>query len=164
MSHNPTGYKLTEDSEILKTSGHILEIGDKVMMNILVIGEGDLDGVEITSSGVNYWRYMCQHPNEVYTVVGFDYSNDDETSYILSGAMSGNNWYSNELILLPAAKTRFERIKGMTLQEMARELIPMVVYGLCEDGVPGPDAIEEWLSGSPGLLPDAKTSSIPPTD
>lgn len=162
MLQNPTGYKLTEAGEIQETSGHVLEIGDRVLMNILAIGEGDLDGIEITSSGFNYWRYMCQHPNEVYTVTGFEYSNDDKTGYTLSGAMSGNNWYSDELILLPAAKTRFEQIKNMTLQEMARNLIPMIVYELCEDGVPGPETVEKWLAGSPGPLLSAKPGSMQP--
>ena len=118
-------------------------------MNIPVIEDGDLDGVEITASGTNYWRYMCQHPDEIYTVTGFDYSNDDEVGYTLSGAMEGNNWYSNELVLLPTAKTRFEQIRAMTLEEMAESIVPRVVYGLCEDGVPGPEAIKEWLSGRP---------------
>ena len=62
--------------------------------------------------------------------------------------MEGNNWFSNELILLPAPKSRFEEIKSMTFQEMAQNLIPMIVYDLCEDGVPGPEAVEKWLSES----------------
>ena len=118
-------------------------------MNIPVIGAGDLDGIEVTASGVNYWRYMCQHPDEIYTVTGFDYSNNDETGYTLSDAMAGNNWYSNELILVPAADTRFEKIKSMTFEEMSKELVPMVVYGLCEDGIPGPEHIQMWLASSP---------------
>lgn len=132
-----------------ETAGQILKIGDKVRMNIPVIGAGDLDGIEVTASGVNYWRYMCQHPDEIYTVTGFDYSNDDETGYTLSDAMAGNNWYSNELILVPAADTRFEKIKSMTFEEMSKELVPMVVYGLCEDGIPGPEHIQMWLASSP---------------
>lgn len=134
---------------VQNSTGHILEIGDKVRMNLSTIGEGDLDGIEVTSSGFNYWRYMCQHPDEVYTITAFDYTNEDEIGYNLSGAMADNNWYSDELILLPAAKTRFEVIKNMTLQEMAKDLIPMVIHDLCEEGIPGPEAIEEWLSGSP---------------
>ena len=141
-------YKLAEDGQILETTGHLLEVGDRVLMNILAIGEGDLDGIEVTTSGFNYWRYMCQHPDEVYTVTGFDFSEDTEVSYTLSGAMEGNNWFSNELILLPAPKSRFEEIKSMTFQEMAQNLIPMIVYDLCEDGVPGPEAVEKWLSES----------------
>lgn len=132
-----------------ETSGHTLEIGDKVRMNITIIADEDLDGIEYTKSGVNYWRYMNQHPEEVYTVTGLDFSNDDETGYFLSGAMEGNNWLSSELILVPAAKTRFEYIKNMTIEEMAAELIPMIAYDLCEEGVPGIEAIEEWLSGEP---------------
>ena len=59
---------------IKEISGHILEIGDRVKMNIPKIGEGDMDGVEFTLSGENYWRYMNTHPDEVYTVEGFDNS------------------------------------------------------------------------------------------
>ena len=33
---------------IKEISGHILEIGDRVKMNIPKIGEGDMDGVEFT--------------------------------------------------------------------------------------------------------------------
>lgn len=36
---------------IKEISGHILEIGDRVKMNIPKIGEGDMDGVEFTLSG-----------------------------------------------------------------------------------------------------------------
>ena len=48
-------------------SGHVLKVGDRVKMNIEAIGQGDLDGVEFTKSGKNYWLYMNQHPDEVYT-------------------------------------------------------------------------------------------------
>lgn len=106
-------------SNMKEISGHILEIGDRVRMNIEVIGEGDLDGVEYTSTGQNYWRYMNQHPDEVYTVEDFDFTNEDEVAYILSGPMSGNNWYSDELILVPTPTSRFEAIKNMTDVEMA---------------------------------------------
>jgi len=129
-----------------ETSGHILKIGDRVRMNIPAIESEDLDGIEVTKSGFNYWRWMCQHPEEIYMVTGFDYSNDDETGYLLSGAMAGNNWNSSELILMPVAKTRFEQIKNMTLQEMAESLVPMIVYGLCEEGVPNPESVKDWLS------------------
>lgn len=71
---------------IKEISGHILEIGDRVKMNIPKIGEGDMDGVEFTLSGENYWRYMNTHPDEVYTVEGFDNSGA-EPQYILSGRM-----------------------------------------------------------------------------
>ena len=36
-----------------ETSGHLLKVGDRVKMNIPVIGEGDLDGDEITESGLD---------------------------------------------------------------------------------------------------------------
>lgn len=97
-----------------EASGHLLKVGDRVKMNIPVIGEGDLDGVEITASGFDYWRYMNEHPNEVYTVEDIDLSSDDP-QYILSGAMGGNTWYSDELILVPTPESIFEVIKSMTL-------------------------------------------------
>lgn len=128
-------------------SGHLLNIGDPVKMNIKAIGEGDLDGVEITDSGVNYWRYMNQHPDEVYTIVGLDLSGD-EPQYELSGAMGGNNWYSDELILVPSPASVFELIKNMTLEEMTANLFPMMM-SLCEDGVPSPEEIERWLNSRP---------------
>ncbi len=135
-----------------ETSGHILEIGDKVRMNIPVIAEGDMDGVEFTKSGQNYWRYMCQHPHEVYTVVDFDFSNEDETSYILSGEMGGNNWFSNELILVPEPRSNFEVIKNMTEEEMSQQLLPMIL-SLCESGVLSPHTFMDWLSSKPGSPP-----------
>ena len=100
-------------------SGHVLNIGDKVKMNISAIGQGDLDGVEFTTTGKNYWRYMNQHPDEVYTVVDYDFSNENETGYVLSGYMEDNNWYADELILVPEPETRFETIKNMTKDELA---------------------------------------------
>ena len=127
--------------------GHLLNIGDSVKMNIKAIGEGDLDGVEFTSSGFNYWRYMNQHPDEVYTVVGVNLS-EDEPQYELSGAMGGNNWYSDELILVPAPASVFELIKNMTMEEMKANLFPMMM-SLCEDGVPSPEEIERWLNSRP---------------
>lgn len=130
-----------------ETTGHILEIGDHVKMNIEFIGNNELDGIEITKTGFNYWRYMCQHPDEVYTITGIDATTDeDEATYKLSGVMSENNWYSDELILMPTPKNRFEKIKNMTLQEMTQELIPMIIYDLCKDGIPEPEDIKKWLS------------------
>lgn len=117
-----TKSKTSSTSGMVETSGHILEIGDHVKMNIAAIGKGDMDGVEFTANGKNYWRYMNQHPDEVYTVVEFDYSDDDQTGYVLSGYMSDNNWFSDELILVPEPKTYFEAIKSMTLEEMTKFL------------------------------------------
>lgn len=128
-------------------SGQALEIGDKVRMNIPVIAEGDMDGIEFTSSGKNYWGYMKRHPDEVYTVVDFDFTNEEEVSYILSGEMAGNNWYSEELILVPPAKSNFETIKNMTKEEMAQQLLHMIL-AVCEDGIPSPEVFMDWLESS----------------
>lgn len=132
-----------------ETSGYLLKVGDRVKMNIKVIGDGDLDGVEITEPGFDYWRYMNEHPNEVYTVEDIDFSSDDQ-QYILSGAMGGNTWYSDELILVPMPESIFEVIKNMTLEEMSQKLFPMVL-GQCEEGVPSPELIEEWLNSKPDV-------------
>lgn len=132
-----------------ETSGHLLKVGDRVRMNIKVIGDGDLDGVEITASGFNYWRYMNEHPDEVYTVEDIDLSSDDP-QYILSGAMGGNTWYSDELILVPTPESIFEGIKNMTLEEMSQKLFPIVLRQ-CEDGVPSQELIEEWLNSKPDV-------------
>lgn len=132
-----------------ETSGHLLKVGDRVRMNIKVIGDGDLDGVEITASGFNYWRYMNEHPDEVYTVEDIDLSSDDP-QYILSGAMGGNTWYSDELILVPTPESIFEVIKNMTLEEMSQKLFPIVLRQ-CEDGVPSQELIEEWLNSKPDV-------------
>ena len=133
---------------IQNTSGQLLKIGDKVKMNIEVIGQGDLDGVEIgDNDGVNYWRYMNQHPDEVYTITGLnlDY---DTCPYELSGAMSGNTWASDELILLPEPTSRFEIIKNMTFEEMRDNLLPML-QELCAYGVPSKQMMEQWLTRHP---------------
>lgn len=133
---------------IQNTSGQLLKIGDKVRMNIEVIGQSDLDGVEIgDNDSVNYWRYMNQHPDEVYTITGLnlDY---DTCPYELSGAMSGNTWASDELILLPEPTSRFEVIKNMTLEEMRDNLLPML-QELCAYGVPSKQTMEQWLKHHP---------------
>ena len=128
-------------------SGHQLEIGDRVKMNLEVIGKGDMDGVEFTKTGKNYWRYMNQHPDEVYTVTAIDLSGDD-TQYILSGFMGDNTWYADELILLPAPASNFEAIKNMTLEEMAKGLLPLLAEVL-EDGLPSPELMREFLESKP---------------
>lgn len=127
--------------ELKEISGHILNIGDRVKMNIAAIGEGDLDGVEFTSTGKNYWRYMNQHPDEIYTVVGYDSSNDNEMGYVLSGYMEDNNWYADELILVPEPKTWFEVIKNMTQSELADVISTLTSFVV--------DDIAEWLSSEP---------------
>lgn len=133
---------------IQNTSGQLLKIGDKVKMNIEVIGQGDLDGVEIgDNNSVNYWRYMNQHPDEVYTITGLNL-NYDTCPYELSGAMSGNTWASDELILLPEPTSRFEVIKNMTLEEMRDNLLPML-QELCAYGVPSKQMMEQWLTRHP---------------
>lgn len=129
-------------------SGQVLKKGDHVKMNIEVIGKGDLDGVEITNSGTNYWLYMQTHPDEVYTVEGFDFSVSDECIYVLSGAMSGNTWAADELILVQEPQTVFEVIKNMTIEEMADELIPLI-QRFCEDGIPTKDSMLEILKSDP---------------
>jgi len=129
-----------------ETSGHQLKVGDRVRMNIPVIAEGEMDGVEYTASGKDYWRYMKEHPDEVYTITRIDFDNED-CPYILSGYMEsdGGNWSSDELILVPVPTSRFEVIKNMTLEEMAQDLIPMIAE-LCEDGIPCEDLVRQWLS------------------
>lgn len=133
-----------------ETSGNLLKVGDRVRMNIKAIGEGDMDGVEFTSSGFNYWRYMNEHPDEIYTVEDVDDSKA-EPQYILSGAMGKNTWYSDELILVPAPESIFEIIKNMTLDEMAQKLFPMVL-SQCEKGIPSPELVAIWLSSKPEIV------------
>ena len=135
-------------------SGHVLKVGDRVKMNIEGIGQGSPDGVEFTKSGKNYWRYMNQHPDEVYTITKVDFSYDD-CPYFLSGYMD-TNWAADELILVPTPTSRFEVIKNMTLQEMAKDLLPMVL-DLCEDGVPTQELVSEWLSSAPDVTDERST-------
>lgn len=127
-----------------ETSGHVLNVGDKVRMNIPVIGADDLDGIEVTATGKDYWRYMNEHPDEVYTITKYDLDYED-CPYRLSGYMSDNTWASDELIHVPEPQNRFELLKNMTVEEMARELIPMVME-LCEDGVPSEELVLDWLN------------------
>lgn len=128
-------------------SGHVLEIGDKVKMNIPVLAKTDLDGVEFTSSGKNYWKYINSHPDEIYTVVGINF--DYETCpYILSGYLSDNTWAPDELIYIPNAQTNFEVIKNMTLEE-APDILTNMILSLCEDGMPSKETIAEYLSSKP---------------
>lgn len=126
---------------------HVLEIGDKVKMNIPVLARGDLDGVEITNSGKNYWKYICSHPEEIYTVTGFDFD-QDPCIYILSGFLGDNTWAKDELIYIPEAKNQFEILKNMTIDE-APDIIFNMIHDLCEDGIPSPEHIREWLENKP---------------
>ena len=132
---------------IQNTSGQQLRIGDRVRMNIEVIGQGDLDGVAYTNNGKDYWRYMNQHPDEIYTITGLDLDYD-ESIYELSGPMAGTTWASDELILLPAPTSRFEVIKNMTFEEMRDTLLPML-QDLCAYGVPSKQMMEQWLNHHP---------------
>lgn len=134
-----------------ETTGNILEIGDKVKMNLQYlewdVEENGGDGIEFTATGKNYLRYAREHPDEVYTIVDID-AEYESCPYVLSAYMSDNTWESKHLILLPAPKSRFEVIKNMTLEEMTEQLIPMIGE-LCEDGVPCEESIREWLERLP---------------
>ena len=50
-----------------ETSGNILEIGDKVKMNLPAlekeVEEDGGDGIEFTNTGKNYLRYSCLRPS-----------------------------------------------------------------------------------------------------
>lgn len=135
-------------------SGHLLEIGDKVKMNIPVLAKGDLDGVDITTTGKNYWKYINEHPDEVYTVTGFNFDYED-CPYILSGYLADNTWAADELIHIPEAKDNFEVIKNMTIEE-APEILTKMILELCEDGMPSQNCIAEWLSAKPQQDGDCK--------
>lgn len=94
------------------------KLGDRVKINIPVLEAGDRDGVEYTTTGKNYWEYILEHPDEVYTIIqlNFDY---DETTYELSGYLGDNDWYPDELILAEAPITNYDAIKHMTKHELA---------------------------------------------
>ena len=108
-------------------SGHILEIGDKVKMNIEVLKNGDLDGVEFTSTGENYWKYICSHPDEVYTVTDITYQYSDESIYVLDGYLADNTWAADELIYVPEAKSRYEVIKNMSLRKCVMDYVSFLL-------------------------------------
>ena len=135
-------------------SGHVLKVGDRVKMNIEGIGQGSPDGVEFTKRGKLFWCYINQPPVEVYTITKVAFSYDD-CPYFLSGYMD-TNWAADELILVPIPASRFEVIKNMTLQEMAKDLLPMVL-DLCEDGVPTQELVSEWLSSAPDVTDERST-------
>lgn len=44
---------------------------------------------------------------------------------------------------------RAELISNMTISQMASQLIPAILYDLCEDGVPSKEMIERWLKSEP---------------
>ena len=134
---------------LVSTSRQNLNVGDKVKMNISLIERGDLDGIAYTTSGKDYWRYMNEHPDEVYTVTAIDTTRDEgEICYCLDGYMSGNNWYSDELIHIPAPSSRYEVIKNMTLDEMATDLLPLLSK-ILEDGLPSNQLFKEFLEAAP---------------
>lgn len=133
----------------------ILEVGDRVKMDIDVIASGDMDGVEFTSSGTNYWAHMLNNPDGTYTVESVDFDFTDEEgnpSYTLSDQMKGNTWYRDELILLPAPKILFEKIKEMTLEEMSVQIVP-IMQRVCKDGIPTPEEVRAFLSSPADVFP-----------
>lgn len=133
---------------VIPTSRQNLNVGDKVKMNISLIERGDLDGIAYTTSGKDYWRYMNEHPDEVYTVTAIDTTRGEgEICYCLDGYMSGNNWYSDELIHIPAPSSRYEVIKNMTLDEMATDLLPLLSE-ILEDGLPSNQLFKEFLEAA----------------
>lgn len=127
-------------------TGHILEIGDRVKINIEAVKNGDMDGVEFTKTGKNYWRYICAHPDEIYTITDMDLTYED-CPYILSGFLGDNTWSSDELILVPDPVDNFEVIKNMTREEMIEQLPDMLrkQFGvsLSEKN------IQEWIDAKP---------------
>lgn len=125
----------------------IPEAGDKVRMNIHSLGIGDLDGVEVTESGANYWQYINEHPDEIYEVTGIDqdaFNSDNPCMFQLSGAMAGNTWAADELIHV-VPQTRFDDIKAMSFAQMKTGLIQQFIQ-LCEDGIPSEELVAEWLN------------------
>ena len=131
---------------ITPVTGHTLDIGCRVKINIPVIAKSDMDGIEFTASGKNYWRYMNQHPDEIYTVTAVHPEYD--APYELSGYMESNTWAPDELICLPDPTSRFEVIKNMTMEEMQSELLPML-KDLFQNGTPSDDTFQKWLSHKP---------------
>lgn len=87
-----------EKAESATANALVFNIGDKVRMNIKAFDTTDLDGVAYTKSGKNYWKYMNEHPNEVYTIMEIDTSMNNDCVYVLSGYMSDNTWAADELI------------------------------------------------------------------
>ena len=142
-----------------ETTGNILEIGDRVKINLPAlekeVEEYGGDGIEFTATGKNYLRYAREHPDEVYTIVDFDFAYES-CPYVLSGYMSDNSWESAHLILIPAPKSRFEVIKNMTLEEMTTQLLPLICE-LCEDGIPCTEAVQGWLESMPEEEQDEPT-------
>lgn len=88
------------DEPAKDTTPPVFTIGDKVKMNIKAFDKSDLDGVAFTASGKNYWKYMNEHPDEVYTIVATDETLRNECIYVLSGFMGGNTWAADELLLV----------------------------------------------------------------
>ena len=63
------------------------------------------------------------------------FSNDSTTSYCVMGPC-------------PEQKlSNADRIRGMSDEKMARELID-IIYDLCENGVPSYDFVLKWFKGS----------------
>ena len=142
-----------------ETIGNILEIGDRVKINLPAL-EKEVEeygggGIEFTATGKNYLRYAREHPDEVYTIVDFDFAYES-CPYVLSGYMSDNRWESAHLILIPAPKSRFEVIKNMTLEEMTTQLLPLICE-LCENGIPCKEAVQAWLESMPEEEQDEPT-------
>ena len=66
----------------------------------------------------------------------------------LDGYMATNNWFADELIHLPEPTSRFEAIQNMTVEEMVKDLLPMLSE-ICEEGIPSPELFQKFLEEPP---------------
>lgn len=60
--------------------------------------------------------------------------------------MGDNTWAADELIHLPDPGSPYEIIKNMTLDEMAKDLLPLIGQALKRGELTTED-MKEWLSG-----------------
>lgn len=123
------------------------KIGDRVRMNIASMMDSDRDGIEFTADNTNYWRYMNEHPMEIYTVTDIDNSYDTP-HYVLSGFMGSNDWYADELLYVKPARTLYEQIIQSTEEELAA-LIPVVVEQIKQANTTNQEKLIVMLNAAP---------------
>jgi len=57
-------------------------------------------------------------------------------------------WNARQEICPDVQLNRAEIITGMSIDGLANNLFPMLAE-ICEDGIPSPEVMREWLEGSP---------------
>lgn len=93
-------------------------VGDKVRINIDAVNVKDFNNIT--------FRYINEHPIEIYTITEIIKNKDNSISYNLSRFSKKYTWCSTELISITKAKNIYEQIVQSTYEELIK-LLPHVI-------------------------------------